>query len=187
MKHIATLALMLNLGVAGVYAHERPVKMTSSGTATSNSVDLKIPDTTSGENDFAGDGSLGPYTLREIEAETGLQASSTCSGPSLLYTTVASGAGVFRFQDGSLLNVTVTEGADCIDLAAQQAHCTRTFKIISGTGRFKDAKGTLEFTETIGPVLADATGNPVFFASTGKFTGTISGVARNEDHQDEQQ
>jgi hypothetical protein len=26
-------------------------------------------------------------------------------------------------------------------------------------------------------VLADATGNPVFFASTGEFTGTVSGVA----------
>ena len=32
MKHIATVALMLNLGVAGVYAQQRPVKMTFSGT-----------------------------------------------------------------------------------------------------------------------------------------------------------
>ncbi|HEY1949166.1 MAG TPA: hypothetical protein VGG97_19315 [Bryobacteraceae bacterium] len=187
MKYIATMALMLSLGVANAYAHDRSVKMTSSGTATAGGVDLKIPNTTSGENDFAGNGNLGSYTFREIEAETGPQASSTCSGPNLLYTTVVSGAGVFRFQDGSLLNVTVTEGADCIDLAAQQAHCTRTFKIISGTGRFKEAKGILEFTETIGPVLADATGNPVFFASTGEFTGTISGVAHDEGHEGEQQ
>jgi hypothetical protein len=32
MKHIATITLLLNLGVAGVYAHEKPVKMTFSGT-----------------------------------------------------------------------------------------------------------------------------------------------------------
>ena len=32
MKHIATMALMLNLGAAGVYAQEKPVEMTYSGT-----------------------------------------------------------------------------------------------------------------------------------------------------------
>jgi hypothetical protein len=178
---------MVTLGAASVYGHERQVQMTSSGTATNSSVDLKIPNTTSGENNFAGKGTLGSYTFREIEAEAGPQASSTCSGPNLLYTTIVSGAGVFRFADGSLLNVTLTAGDDCIDLSAQQAHCTRAFKIISGTGRFKDANGILSFTETIGPVLADATGNPVFFASTGEFTGTISGVERDNEHPDEGQ
>jgi hypothetical protein len=39
----------------------------------------------------------------------------------------------------------------------------------------------------IGPVLADATGNPVFFASTGEFTGGISGVERDDEHRDEGQ
>jgi hypothetical protein len=38
-------------------------------------------------------------------------------------------------------------------------------------------------TETVLPVLADATNNPVFFASTGEFTGTVSGVAK-EEHKD---
>jgi hypothetical protein len=33
-------------------------------------------------------------------------------------------------------------------------------------------------TETVETVAADALGNPVFFAATGEFTGTISGVAR---------
>jgi hypothetical protein len=188
MKYIVTMALMLSLGVASAYAHERSVKMTSSGTAAGSTVDLKIPDTTTGENDFAGNGTLGSYTFREIEAETGPQTPpSTCSGANNIYNTVVAGAGVFRFQDGSLLNVTLTDGTDCIDLAANQAHCTRNFKILSGTGRFKDASGTLSFTETIGPVLADSTGNPLFFASTGEFTGTISGVAHEEGHQDESQ
>ncbi len=31
MKHLAMVALMLNLGVAGVYAQEAPVKMTFFG------------------------------------------------------------------------------------------------------------------------------------------------------------
>jgi len=33
-------------------------------------------------------------------------------------------------------------------------------------------------TEAVEIVAADALGNPVFFAATGEFTGTISGVAR---------
>ena len=90
------------------------------------------------------------------------------------------GAGVLRFQDGSLLKVNVTQGADCIDLAGPQGpqgHCTVTFQITGGTGRFKNASDTtLTFTETTVPVLADALNHPVFFAVTGEFTGTVSGV-----------
>jgi len=51
------------------------------------------------------------------------------------------------------------------------------FKIAGGTGRFKDASGILTLTETVLPVLADFGNNPVFFASTGEFTGAVSGVA----------
>jgi hypothetical protein len=97
------------------------------------------------------------------------------------------GAGVFRFQDGSLLKVNLTQGADCIDLAAQQGNCTVTLQITGGTGRFKDASGTLTLSETNVPVLADALNNPVFFASTGEFTGTVSGVAREADRQEDRQ
>jgi hypothetical protein len=126
LKHIPVMALMFSIAVASAYAHEREVKMSSSGTAAGSTVDLKIPGTTTGENDFAGKGTLGSYTFRDIEAETGPQTPpSSCSGANFLYTTVAGGAGVFRFQDGSLLNVTITEGVDCIDLVAQQAHCTK--------------------------------------------------------------
>jgi hypothetical protein len=97
------------------------------------------------------------------------------------------GAGIFRFQDGSLLKVNMTQGADCIDLAAQQGHCTLTLQITGGTGHFKDASGTLTLTETNVPALADALNNPVFFASTGEFTGTVAGVSREADRQDERQ
>ena len=186
MTHIATVALLLNLGVAGVYAQQQPVNMTFSGTAAPSTINLQQPGTQTGEENFAGNGTLGPFTFRNINAETASpQPSSACSGPSRLYFLRVAGAGVFRFQDGSLLKVNLTQGADCVDLAAQQGHCTMTFQITGGTGRFKDASGILTLTETVLPVLADASHNPVFFASTGEFTGTVSGVATGEDGQDE--
>ena len=189
MKYIAALALMLNLGVASVYAQGYPVKMAYSGTSGSSAINLQQPGTQTVEENFAGNGALGPFTFRIISAETTSpqQPPSTCSGPTNIYFSRVAGAGVFRFPDGSLLKVNVTQGADCIDLAAQQGHCTLTFQITGGTGRFKDASGTLTLTETNVPVLADALNNPVFFASTGEFTGTVSGVAREADREEEPQ
>jgi hypothetical protein len=188
MKHIATVALMLNLGVACVYAQQRPVKMTFSGTGGASAINLQLPDTKTGEKHFAGNGTLGSFTLRVVRAGAASpQPSSTCSGPGHLYFPVGAGAGVFSFQDASLLKVKLMQGADCIDLAALEATCTMTFQITGGTGRFKDASGILTVTETVVPVLADAYNNPVFFADTGEITGTISGVAIGEDRQDEPQ
>jgi hypothetical protein len=77
------------------------------------------------------------------------------------------------------------EAGDCIDFAALEAHCTITFKITGGTGRFKDASGIITLTERVLPVLADASNKPVFFAATGEFTGTVSGVAAEEERQHE--
>jgi hypothetical protein len=189
MKYIAAIALMLNLGVASVYAQRYPIKMAYSGTSGPSAINLQQPDTQTVEENFAGNGALGPFTFRMISAETTSpqQPPSTCSGPTNIYFSRVAGAGVFRFQDGSLLKVNVTQGADCIDLAAQQGHCTLTFQITGGTCRFKDASGTLTLTETNVPVLADALNNPVFFASTGEFTGTVSGVAREADREEEPQ
>ena len=82
------------------------------------------------------------------------------------------------------MKVNLTQGGDCIDLVHLVGHCTMTFQIAGGTGRFKDASGVLTLTETALPVLADALNNPVFFAETGEFTGTIFGVAMEEESQD---
>ena len=181
MKYIAAIALMLNLGVASVYAQQRPVKMVFSGTSAASTINLQQPNTTNDEDNFAGSGMLGSFTFRNVRAIAAApQPSSTCSGPNQLYFSEVAGAGVFRFQDGSLLNVKLTQGSDCIDLAAQEAHCTVTYQITGGTGRFQNASGVLTFTETVAPVLADAFNNPVFFAATGEFTGTVSGVALEE-------
>jgi hypothetical protein len=188
MRYIATMALMLTLSFASVYAQQHPVKMVFSGTAAASTVNLQQPNTNINEDNFTGNGTLGSFTFRNVRAvSTSPQPSSTCSGPNQFYFPSNVGAGVFRFEDGSLLKVNLTQGADCIDLAAQEAHCTLTLQITGGTGPFKDASGVLSFTETVVPVLADASNNPVFFAATGELTGTISGVTRRADRPEEQQ
>jgi len=177
MKQVATMALMLNLGIAGAYA-QKSVSMTFQGTAGASTINLNQPSTNNDEDDFAGNGTLGTFTFRNVRAITALPQppSSTCSGPNQYNFVSVAGAGVFRFNDGSLLIVTLTQGTDCIDLAARMAHCNLTFQITGGTGRFAHASGVLTMNEIVVPVLGDVNGNPVYFAATGGFTGTISGV-----------
>jgi len=190
MKYMATAALLVSLGVSGVYAQEKPVKMKFSGTSAPSTINLLQFNTSNDEDNFAGKGTLGSFSFRQVRAISNSSPDSpppsNCSGPNRLYLLELAGAGVFRFQDGSLLYVNLTQGADCIDLTANEAHCTLTLQITGGTGRFKNASGTLTFTETVVTVLADATGNPVFFAATGEFTGTVSGVSE-EQSEDERQ
>src|SRR5262249_10198510 len=148
---------------------------TLSGTAARSTINLQ-PDAPTSEYHLAGNGTLGPFTFRTVSTGAASpQQSSTCSGPNLMYFSAVGGAGVFRFHDGGLLKVNLTGGGDCIDLAAREANCTRIFQITGGTGRFKGASGAVTLTMTLAPVLADASNNPVFFAITGEFTGTVSG------------
>jgi hypothetical protein len=184
MKHIATMAMMLNLAVAGVYAQQISVKMTFSGTGGASPIDLKQPNTSTAEENVAGQGTLGQFTLRNVRAiALAPQASSTCAG---LFFPSTLGAGQFRFEHGNLLKVTLTQGGDCIDLVRMVGNCTLTFKITGGTGRFKNATGVLTYTETARPMLADGLNNPVFFSETGEIKGTISGLTMEEESQDEQ-
>ena len=159
--------------------------MTFSGTMEGATANLQ-PDTVTDEQNVAGNGTLGPFTFRELHADTASpQPSSTCS-PGPYFPTVA-GGGVFRFHDGSLLYTHLTQGGDCIDLVTNLAHCTLTLQITGGTGRFKNASGVLTMTETVEPVLTDALNNPVFFAASGEFTGTVSRVSEPEELSGERQ
>ncbi|HTA67355.1 MAG TPA: hypothetical protein VK776_03730 [Bryobacteraceae bacterium] len=188
MKHAATMALIVTLGVGGVYAQQIPVKMRFSGDGGPSVIDLKQPNANTGEENLTGYGTQGPFTFRLVKASMASpQPSSTCSGATKVYFPNVSGAGLFRFFDGSLLMVNLTDGGDCIDFAANQAQCTLTFQVTGGTGRFKNASGVLTFTETAAPLLSDASSNPVFFSETGQFTGTISVVAMEEGSQDGRQ
>jgi hypothetical protein len=152
MKHIATIALMLILGVTNVYAHENRVKMKFSGTSAASTINLQQPDpsnlqqpaTNNDEDNFAGNGTLGSFTFRNIRAiAANPTTSSTCSGANQFYFQELAGAGVFRFEDGSLLYVRLTQGSDCIDFTALEAHCTMTLEVTGGTGRFRNASGAV--------------------------------------------
>src|SRR5579875_2763828 len=115
MKHAATMALILNLGVAGLYARDKPVTMSFSGTAGPTAVNLQDPNTLPAEYNFAGNGALGEFTFRSVSAgQPSAEPPSTCAGPMQIYAVVPVGAAVLRVQDGSLLILTLTEGSDCI-------------------------------------------------------------------------
>ena len=183
---LVLVALMLNLGVAAAYAQEKHVKMTFSGTLEVSAINLQPDTNTDGEN-VAGDGTLGPFTFRELHADVAVpQASSTCSGPTRIFFPTVSGGGVLRFQDGSLLSVTITEGAICIDFAAGMAHLTETYQITGGTRRLKGASGTLTMTATLTPVVFNASNAVVLATNTGKFEGTIFGVPMEEGRDERQ-
>jgi hypothetical protein len=188
MKHIATVALMVNLGVAGVNAQQRPVKMTFSGSMVATTIDLG-PNTVTDEEHLAGNGTLGQFTFRKLRTdETTPQSFGSCGSGSGPNFRVVTGAGVFRFQDGSLLTVKVTEGALCVDLDHLVGHLTETYQITGGTGRFNGASAscgvaghcTLKLTGTLGAVLFDASGAAKLLTNTGEFEGTVSALAIGE-------
>jgi hypothetical protein len=175
MKDIAIVAALLTFGVAGGYGQQNPVHMTYSGTTVGSTINLQ-PDTVTDDESFAGNSAFGTFTFRELHADTATPSSqppSSCSGSMQLYFPTVTGGRVFRFQDGSLLTVTITEGAMCVDLGAGVGHLTETYQITGGTGRFKAASGTLTLTGLLSPVLFDASGIPDLLTNTGEFAGTI--------------
>ncbi len=180
MKLLGTAALILNLGVIGIYAQPGPppapqpgsVDMTVSGSGANSTVQL-TPGSPASEYNLAGDGTLGPFTLRVVNTSAANpDFPSTCTGATKIHFAAVAGAAVLRSDDGSLLTVNLTGGGDCIDFVANQAVCTRIFQITGGTGRFKGATGSLTLTMTVVPLLADASSNPVFFSVTGEVKGT---------------
>jgi hypothetical protein len=193
MKHIAALALMAGFGTAGVYAQQRPVKMTYSGSMVATTIDFG-PNTITDEEQLAGNGSLGQFTFRKLRTdETAPSSFGPCgagSGPNIK---VVAGGGVFRFQDGSLLAVKVTQGNLCVDLDHLVGHLTETYKILYGTGRFQGAAAscgaaedcTLKLAGTLGAALFDASGNAKLLTNTGSFEGTISVRAIGGEQQNE--
>jgi hypothetical protein len=176
IKGIVSAAILLVLSAATASA-QTSVRMTFSGNSENTANDLLQPNTSNDEDHFTGIGTLGTFTLGEVRAISNSPSpSSSCSGANKLHLSEPAGGGIFRFGDGSLLYVHMTQGDDCIDFAAGKAHCVLQFQVTGGTGRFANASGTLTLTETVVPVLADALGNPVYLASTGQITGQLSGA-----------
>ena len=122
-----------------------------------------------------GNGTLGAFTFRELHADgPSPQPPANCTGPSFA---VVSGAGVFRFQNGSLLIVTVVDGSGCVNLTARNAGITVNYEVTGGTGRFAGASGNLTMTATLVAVLRNASMQPALLTNTGEFEGTLVGAS----------
>lgn len=149
------------------------VKMAFSGSMVPTAIDVQ-PDTITDEELLAGDGTLGPFTFRKLRTdETTPQSFGSCGsgfGPNIR---VVAGGGVFRFEDGSLLTVTVTEGVLCVDVDHLVGHLTETYQITGGTGRFRGASGALQSTGKLKPVLFSASNAAVLLTNTGELKGTV--------------
>ena len=146
------------------------------------------PDTVTDEVDLAGDGSFGPFTFRELHADSLVPPQdppATCAAP-LLFLPVVTAGGVLRFQDGSLLVVNLVtreegpEAGICINFEVGMARLTETYEITGGTKRFQQASGNLTLTATVTPVLFNASNMPALLTSFGRFEGTISGVSHRD-------
>jgi len=186
MKHITTVALMLNLGVAGSYAQQQPLKMTLSGSKLATTIDLG-PNTRTDEVQLAGNGTLGPFTFRGLRTDATIpQSLGRCGDGSGPILRVVAGGGVFRFQDGSLLTVTMTAGSLCVDLDHGVGHLQDTYQITGGSGRFEGATGSLVLTATLTKaVFFDASNSAVLLTITGESDGTIIGAAIRDDGQNQ--
>jgi len=184
-RRLVFVSLIFNLGVAAAHAEQSHLAMTFSGTNVATTINLQA-NTVTDETQLAGKSSLGPFTFRELHADGAAPLPpSGCTGPSF---GVLKGAGVFRFQDGSLLIVNVVDGSGCINLAAGKAALIVNYQIRGGTGRFSGASGRLTMTATIMPVLGNAANAPALLTNTGKFEGTILLTAlENEEQEDERQ
>ena len=142
----------------------------------------------------AGNSSLGPFTYRCLWADDpGSQSSGSCGsgfGPNFR---VVAGGGVFRFEDGSLLTVQLTEGTLCVDNADPGHPVGRQFEtylITGGTGRFRNVAVscgatpedcTIQLTGIRGLVLRDSSGAPKLFTFTGEFQGTLPHLGNGDN------
>jgi hypothetical protein len=80
------------------------------------------------------------------------------------------------------------DGSGCINLTAGNAALIVNYQISGGTGRFTGASGDLKMTATLMCWLRNAANACTFLTNTGKFEGTIFGVAlEDEELEDERQ
>jgi hypothetical protein len=202
MRHLTTVALMLNLGVASLYAQQpaedhsagRRVRMKFSGSIMATTLTI-TPDTLNHEEHLAGNSTLGPFTYRGLWADDPASLSfGSCGnvfGPNFQ---LVAGGGVFRFEDRSLVAVKLTEGVLCVDISDVDhpvGHLTETYQITGGTGRFKSTAAscsvagdcTLRLTATLEVVLYDSSGAAKFLTSTGAIQGTVPRFARDDEQQ----
>jgi len=159
----------------GADARQAQVKMSFSGSMIPTAIGVQ-PDTITDEELLAGSGSFGQFTFRALRTDEmspiGFGSCGDGFGPSIR---VVAGGGVFRFEDGSLVMVNLTDGVLCIDFDHLVGHLTETYQITGGTGRFESASGTLQVTKRLKPVMVSPAGQAVLLTITGELKGTIRG------------
>jgi hypothetical protein len=201
MRPLTAAALFLYLGVASLYAQQfgeghatgRRVKMWFSGSIISSPLTL-VPDTLNHEEHLEGNSTLGAFTYRGMWADDpATQTPGNCGSGSGPNFQLVKGGGVFRFHDGSLLSVELTEGVLCVDFSDPTrpvGHLSETFKIIGGTGRFNGVAArcgmttgdcTLQLTAMRSVVLRDSANAVKFMTSVGAIEGTVPRFGRGDD------
>ena len=94
IEQLAILALMLTFGAAAAYAHDEPVKMIFSGTSENSATSLQQPDTSNDGDNFAGESTLGSFTVRNIRAISNFPGTSpSCAGANQLFFSESAGWG----------------------------------------------------------------------------------------------
>ena len=192
MRHLTTVALMLNLGIASLYAQqpaEEPsgasrIRMTFSGSTMSTTLAI-APDTLNHESHVAGNSSLGPLPI----VACGLTLPAR--GPPAVAAAVSAGRfplwparGCFASRTEVSWRPSSRRESVCGGLGSRASGGSpvRDYQITGGTGRFRHAAAscavpaadcTFQLTAIRGLVLRDSAGAPKFFMFTGEFQGTL--------------
>jgi hypothetical protein len=120
-------------------------------------------------------GTFGSSTAQAVNEFT-FTGPTTCSNGNagFGFTVLPGGRAVHRFDStGDLLFLEFTTATLCFDPTIPASLANATLTVISGTGRFTNATGVLEFTGTAQPLFEDAAGN-YFGQQNGTITGTIN-------------
>lgn len=148
------------------------VRMTFSGSMIPTAIEVK-KDTITDEELLQGDSSFGPFTFRKLRTDSAHSEPASCGAGFGASVPVVAGGGVVRFEDGSLLMVTIAEGVLCVDFQHLVGHLTETYQITGGTGRFNGASGTLQLTATLKPVLFSDSNAAVLLTTVGELKGAV--------------
>jgi hypothetical protein len=170
--YVSIFTLALTLSAASTnddQPHQGMVSMSFSGSLTVlPPITLKQPGGNAQPNELtaAGDGSLGPFTVHDVRATAVNPTASGCAAPDNSFTLpFVAVAGLFRFNDGSLLTYKLVDGNECVNLTKLSATVVLHLQITGGTRQLQGASGTLTFTSAPAfPILFDVTPEPFTLA-----------------------
>jgi hypothetical protein len=174
MHHLTTVALMLNIGVASLYAQQRPVSIISAAAQTQ----LPIKGTFQGQD--AHD-TLPPGATTVLIHTTATGSASHMGRFSLireitgnLTNFTAVGSAQWIAANGDIIYTTIAGQAELSDLPGGFLKVTEIHTITGGTGRFTGAQGsfTVELFHKLEP--SAVTGGIEAHDIFGSFHGTIT-------------